>query len=808
MADDKNKKQEDPQAQSLLRRSPFNKLAGVVQQGLDRLYQNVTFNPSSVKNNREEIKREIDKALDNIISNNTEISGEGNVSRLIRRIQQMQHDPDTIRAFKDLFEDKQLMQSIFTSYSQNRYLYDYDAEIDVVLKYMPKLKEALLILKDNILSTDNFSKDFISATNISDITNDTMFDKRLNEIKKHYKLLEKFEDWYFNASKYGETFIYIIPYSRGITRLMKDRENINMDKGTLNMESFQYDLGGGMKPFPKKFNSVRKVIEGWGKLEIELCHANCVTSVLEEFEENHNKLKAISESSMQTYFTEQVLLEEKPPEKLLPGMNKPIGIDDKNVSVEPDSNIIKKLKRIGKAKDDKRPLIPDSEIDDYLKHIDKEPMADEGLVKVDRDGRPITKGSKKDKYDIPGAIVKELDRHNVIPIIIDDDICMGYYYFEFQQKRDFMMNSSMRLSDPMMSVTNGNNFASENDRAEQDKALRYIASELSKYIDSNFINKNQDLKKEIYAILKYNQIYNSSNPNKMRVTFIPNDDIEHIYFELDPYTKRGKSDLHESMLAAKLYSAMYITTSIMTMTRGYDKRVYYINPGIEANLTEAMFNVINQVKLGNFGIRQIRNNLNQVLNIQGRFNDYFILKSPSGDSPVNMEVISGQNVEIKTELMNILEEMAINPTGVPIELTQTRMNSMDYAIQLTMSSSKFLRMAFKRQGKVNIKFSRILEKVYNYHFKTNDTIEVTLPPPSFLTITNNTQFFDNLNNYAMNIAEARWDGDMNDEAGKQMFMKVIKQELAGSHYNKEWIDGLLQKSKRLSQIKPPQPQQQ
>ena len=420
------------------------------------------------------------------------------------------------------------------------------------------------------------------------------------------------------------------------------------------------------------------------------------------------------------------------------------------------------------------------------------------MINVGLDGK--IKG--KTKFDIPGAIVKELDRHNVIPIMVDTEICLGYYYFEFQEKRDFLINSSMRLSDPMMTVTNGNNFASENDRSEHDKALRYIASELSKYIDSKFVNRNQDLKKEIYAILKYNQIYNNPNPNKMRVTFIPTDDIEHIYFEMDPYTRRGRSDLHESMLPAKLYTAMYITTSIMSMTRGYDKRVYYINPGIEANLTEAMFNVINQIKQGNFGIRQIRNNLNQVLNIQGRFNDYFILKSPNGESPLNMEVISGQNVEIKTELMNMLEEMAINPTNVPVEIVQTRMNSMDYAIQLTMSSSKFLRFVFKRQAKANKKFGRILEKVYNYHFKTNDMLEFTLPPPTFLSVTNNTQFFENVNNYVTQVVEMLWDGDPNDEYGKMVFTKEMKKQMVGSYYNQEFMDKVLKKSHQIASIMP------
>ena len=783
---------------SLLSRNPFNKLASNIQDGLTSLYQRIRFTVPDVRDTRVDIQKNIDKALDQIISNNTEQSGEGNISRLYRRLLSNQNNGDTIKAFKTMFEDRQLMSSIFTSYSQNRYLYDYDAEIDVVLRYMPKLKEALLVMKDNILSTDHFSKDFITATNVSNLNDTVIFNKRMTEIKKYYNLLEKFEEWYFKTSMYGETFVYIIPYSKGISRLMRDKENIAIDRATMNMESCEFIANGKKQPLPKKFDSVKSVIKEWGNLEIELCHSNCLTNVVEAAVSDYQQISSIQEQSMYHYFNESVLEEEKPPAKR--DESTANGIDQRAISRDPSTT--SGISKLRKKKDP--PLIPDNQIDDYLKAIDKEPSADDGLINIG----PDSKSSKKTKFDIPGAIVKELDRHNVIPIMLDNEVCMGYYYFEFQEKRDFMINSSMRLSDPMMSVTNGNNFASENDRAEHDKALRYISSTLSQYIDSNFIKRNQDLRKEIYAILKYNQVYNNPNPNRMRVTFIPADDIEHIFFELDPYTKRGRSDLHESMLPAKLYSAMYITTSIMTMTRGYDKRVYYINPGIEANLTEAMFNVINQIKQGNFGIRQIRNNLNQVLNIQGRFNDYFILKSPSGESPINMEVISGQNIEIKTELMNLLEEMAINPTGVPVELIQTRMNSVDYAIQLTMSNSKFLRLVFKRQGKVNQMFSHILEKIYNYHFKENDTIEFTLPPPTFLSVTNNTQFFDNLNNYAMHIADMTWDGNAEDQAGKDAYTKEIKKAMAGSYYNSDFIDKILRKTKQKSTVLPLPPQTQ
>lgn len=802
MADDNAFKKNDKDNEGFLSKSPFNKLAKSVTDNIRKLYQNVTFSTPFNKESREDITRNVDKYLDQIISSNQDISGEGNISRLYKRVQQLSNDPGVVGKFKDLFNDKIFISNILSSYSQNRFLYDYDAEIDVVLRYMPKLREALSVLKDNVLSTDHFSKDFISVVNTSDISNEDMFIRRIEELKTTYNLLENLEKWYMETSKYGECFVYVVPYSKGIAQLIRDKQSTSVIQGTINMEAMTINTGDGNKPAPESWRTLKET-KNYGELKIELCHSNCINSIYEEYERDHQQLKILSEQSMSTYFNEHVVLETKDdttPKKAK--TDKGLIFDQDSVTRDDTGNRIKSIINKARKKED---LIPAERIDEYLKNIDKDVKSDDGFFDLNK-----TK-EKGPKFNIPGAIVKKLDRHNIIPIIIEDDICMGYYYFEFQEKKEYMLQSGMRLSDPMMNATTGSIFGASGDHPEHDKALRYISAHLSKYIDSNFVNKNQDLKKEIYAILKYNQVYNNPTPNKMRVTFIPAEDIHHFYYKLDPYTKRGQSDLHDSMLPAKLYSAMYITASIMTMTRGYDKRIYYINPGLEANLTEVLMNTISQIKQGNFGIRQIRNNLNQVLNIQGRFNDLFVLKSPSGDSPLNTEIMPGQNVELKTELMTLLEEMSINPTDVPLELLQTRMNSMDYAIQLSMSSSKFLRVCFKRQSKTNKQYSRLITKIYNYHYNNQDTLEFSLPSPTFLSITNSSQFFQNVTDYATKVCEILWDGDPNDELGKQWFIKQIQKNIAASYYNKDLMNKLLNKAKQQARILPlqtPQPGQQ
>ena len=88
---------------------------------------------------------------------------------------------------------------------------DYDNEIDTVLKYCPKLAEALEVRKDNVLSADHFSKNFIDVSDDMNVQDDVVFMKRCTDIKDIYDLSEKVEDWYIKAATYGEVFVYIVP---------------------------------------------------------------------------------------------------------------------------------------------------------------------------------------------------------------------------------------------------------------------------------------------------------------------------------------------------------------------------------------------------------------------------------------------------------------------------------------------------------------------------------------------------------------------------------------------------------------------
>ena len=430
----------------------------------------------------------------------------------------------------------------------------------------------------------------------------------------------------------------------------------------------------------------------------------------------------------------------------------------------------------------------DSTLADELQLPGDEDTTADGLIDPKKQNNRIK--------DMNGCIIKILKRERITPIILND-ICLGYYYFEFDQQQELF--EERYATTGMVNTITG---LRSNGRAEafdsmqrREELLRNVASQLADKIDNKFIDNNQELKKEIYYILKYNDSFNAAagSTNNIRVSYISPEDIHHMYFKLDEDTGRGISDLNLSLIPAKLWVAIYITNCLAVMTRGNDKRVYYVKQSVESNISKTLLKTINEIKKSNFGIRQIEN-INSVLNITGRFNDYIIPRGADGQSPIEFEVMPGQQIEIKTDLLNLLEESAINVTGVPIEIIQNR-QSPDYAMQLTMSNSKFLRFVYSRQSDFQKLLNKLYTKIYDIEYTTTDRIIVTLPPPLFINVTNTNQLIMNTNDYCDNLTNIIM-ADEQDETVRAKFAKELKLYHLGSYINRDLIETIKERAKQ------------
>lgn len=729
-------------------RTPRNQsaLANLLQTNMDRLYRTTHYMSPTPLRDLEDIKDKINQSISNIHSNNVSNTGEANISGLYSRLFNVQNDNDVLDELSKVFDDQSLMGDILTTYNQNRWIKELDEEIDTVLKYVTKLGEALDTKKENVLCSDHFSKNFINAYNKSR-KNDEVFNNQIEELKDKYKLEELIDTSYDSASRYGEQFLYIVPYSRAIARLMSAKNGNAMAGIRLENASFITDNDGVIPLYESA--DIKDTIRD-ARLNVEISLSNVIESAVNETKIAINRMQTISESSMHTSFVNAINEAAKSDTD-----EKPIKVNDKLIS--------DKLSFEGFDND----------------------SAQDGLISNKFEN--ITSNELKTS----GCVVKKLDHSNVIPQYIED-LCLGYYYVEIANNS---LVSEFRKPGGVMPMSSGNRVNSSQAKAQfedNDALLRKISAKLSEYIDKKFINANKDVTKEIYMILKNNDILNNPS-SQVRITFIPPEDIIHIYFNKDPMTNHGISDLYKALLPAKLYASLYITNALGQLTRGQDKRVYYVKQSIDTNIAETMLNTINQIKKGNFNIRQIEN-INNVLNVLGRFNDYVIPMNTSGDPPIQFEVMPGQQFDVKTDLMDMLEESAVNTTDVPIELIQAR-RSMDYAIEYSMSNSKFFKKVIARQASFQRYITRMITMIYNYEYERNDLIEITLPPPLFLSITNTNQIVTNANELATAITDMETSQDSDDPETITLFTRNLKRHFLGTYLPMATISSLLEKAR-------------
>lgn len=714
-----------------------SRLMKSVQTSMDNIYKNTYITPPNNRRDLDFIKSDMDKKIDKIINNNIDMVGSSSISKLYNRLNKTDSTPGDgkfMNKVEDIFEDKAITDTLLTNvYNENKYITEYDAEIDLLCRYMPKLLDALDAKKDNVLSADHYSKDFLMVTCPSRTSKDEdEFAENIRNLKKKYKLVETLTDVYDAAAKYGEQFVYIEPYSDALTKLLRAKNNL-VQSGIYESSSLE--------------------IMNEGKINIKI---------------DTSKLKIFTESSSIESLDNNII-------------NKDMGSINLQLNMsgvlESAVDSYQKIKRVI-GSDNKFTHTVDNEL--QFEGLKKD-TSNDGFINTD-----IKNLDKVDKLKTTGSVFKLLDRDKIFPIYIDN-MCLGYYYIEFQSNiinGSNMFTATSSSNAPLTTMMSGKNISDEN---TNDKVISYIAGKLSNLIDSKFINANLDLTNEIYTMLKANDLLSNKKITDMRATYLSPDCVEHVYFQKDRKTHRGISDLDKAIVPAKFYTSLYVGNTIGILTRGQDKRIYYVKQNVDTNISQTLLNTINQLKKGNYGAREMTN-IKTVLNIQGRYNDHVVPVGATGDSPVNFEVMQGQNIDPKTELLQALEEMAISATDVPYEYIQSR-QAVEFATRLTMSSNKFMRTVFKRQSIYEESLCRILTKLYNSEYMENVELEVELPPPGFLNLSSTVQMMQNTNEYVQNIIDMEYPQDA-DEKLKFRFARKLKRYYLNTYLDTDKISQL------------------
>jgi len=795
LADDNKKGRRTPTPDELpiVSMDTNKKIAGSIQANIDDLYKNTYFTNNDNSKYIDSIKRKMDDDLEGLIDKAKAQNGGTNMADLYARTL-ARNDTDSLNEIRSALEDETVLADIMDIYSQNALVRDLDREIDTVCKYMPKLDEALDIKKDNVLSADHFNDDAvrISIENVAGagITNDNNNKSEadgsdLELFARKYDLEAFRNELYSKTAKYGEQFVYIVPYKKALEKLIArtDGASLLSEEGILTEESINEGLQSINETLSFRYTDTdESKLKSFGAQELyDLSESTLSDSSLEGLKSNNIEYSGLDIEINKTGVIPGIIAQECNMRRIFSETVSLFGEESlgsaRNAYLSNSlyfKNINKKLKKAAQGGTLEGPTS----------------LADDGLKDLDEP----TKANDAEQLEIPGAVFEILEHDRVKPIYINNT-CLGYYYIEMNDPNGGNAEEQMTFTSTLGGMrprrTARENEANGGTSTQDNEVLMKIARKIAQRIDKKFINSNQDIAKEIYTVLKYNAD-NNGKTTKLRISFIPPSDIIHSYFELNKKTHRGVSDIVKSLFPAKLYTCLYISNTIALLTRGYDKRLYHVKQTIDTNITSVLLNVINQIKRSNFNLRQIEN-MNNIMNVTGRFNDLVIPQNANGESPVSFEIMPGQNVEVKTEFMNMLEEMAVNQTGVSLEMVNSRYQEST-ATHLTMSNARFLIKVYARQKLYEPILSAIYTKLYQYEYNTNSIVKVELPPPIMLNFTNTSQILSMSQELIQNIVQMKF-GTTQNEQEKLAFTSLLMEYYYDSFLPMDKINAMADKAK-------------
>lgn len=794
MADDNKKGRRTPTPDELpiVSMDTNKKIAGSIQANIDDLYKNTYFTNNDNSKYIDSIKRKMDDDLEGLIDKAKAQNGGTNMADLYARTL-ARNDTDSLNEIRSALEDETILADIMDIYSQNALVRDLDREIDTVCKYMPKLDEALDIKKDNVLSADHFNDDAvrISIENVAGagITNNNNKSEAdgsdLELFARKYDLEAFRNELYSKTAKYGEQFVYIVPYKKALEKLIArtDGASLLSEEGILTEESINEGLQSINETLSFRYTDTdESKLKSFGAKELyDLSESTLSDSSLEGLKSNNIEYSGLDIEINKTGVIPGIIAQECNMRRIFSETVSLFGEESlgsaRNAYLSNSlyfKNINKKLKKAAQGGTLEGPTS----------------LADDGLKDLDEP----TKANDAEQLEIPGAVFEILEHDRVKPIYINNT-CLGYYYIEMNDPNGGNAEEQMTFTSTLGGMrprrTARENEANGGTSTQDNEVLMKIARKIAQRIDKKFINSNQDIAKEIYTVLKYNAD-NNGKTTKLRISFIPPSDIIHSYFELNKKTHRGVSDIVKSLFPAKLYTCLYISNTIALLTRGYDKRLYHVKQTIDTNITSVLLNVINQIKRSNFNLRQIEN-MNNIMNVTGRFNDLVIPQNANGESPVSFEIMPGQNVEVKTEFMNMLEEMAVNQTGVSLEMVNSRYQEST-ATHLTMSNARFLIKVYARQKLYEPILSAIYTKLYQYEYNTNSIVKVELPPPIMLNFTNTSQILSMSQELIQNIVQMKF-GSSQNEQEKLAFTSLLMEYYYDSFLPMDKINAMADKAK-------------
>lgn len=577
-------------------------------------------------------------------------------------------------------------QSVFSEVYRNKFIKHKD--LHEIASALIELREAILVTRDAITSSDivdGHMSRTLKFTNCPEEVSKNAI-AIVEDLEAKFKLQDKIKNFIVPKSlEYGSYYVYRVPYSE-IFKDFMDAKNA----GEVSIQYTESTVLESVSTTEKLTYHPRSNKDTTSKHNTEFSEQ--VLSVLKESAE-YSEIKSLSSADIKV--TES---------KIESGIKD--GIDEllSHVTISNTPTPLMVLEHGPEA------------VYEYVQESTRS-MAQNNFTKITglktSEGVYTTKEKSNEFKTVNDCYVKMLNPLNVIPVkLVNKKI--GYYYI---QDGDLSSSGKMQTSFKMVLSSDSMN----------NTVIDMVAAKIVQSFDRKFLEANQNFKETIVEALQY---YNVKD-RKIKLQFIPAEHISEFKINEDE-NGDGVSIIDGSLFYAKLYLMLLLFKLISIVRNSNDTKINYIrSSGIDKDIRGKIEEIA-------------RKKQEQTINMMDLFNYTNIMKKmsigaemylPTGrgnERGIETEILSGQEVQLNTELMDSLRNQYILATGVPAAI-MNYLNEADFAKSLELANTKWNGRIVSNQ----LDFNDGITDFYKYLMhhctdlpsETIDSFEFSFSPP-------------------------------------------------------------------------------
>lgn len=565
--------------------------------------------------------------------------------------------------------DTQMMSYFLSTNSDIIHIYD---EIDSICAYIYQLEEAIDVIRDNILSSDSPGALVNYEVEFPGVSADESagYKDLVKEAFKYKNIDKKLSTLVIpKLIRYGMYYFMVIPYSEIGPKMNEMRRT----SGAV-FESTVID--DDIMPDIRKLYEFIEFGQGDEEQHNKPSNRNS----------NPNKLPKHLEDKLENIKHNLSLFEIDEDERGIPNpVDEPI--------LENFDNLSEKVKQAAKS---------------VLKNLSN------GKAKS-QSSNNTTDGvvDPKDFDQLHGCYINVCDPRRLRPIKIFD-YTVGYYYLENYDYAEMGTSITDLLSNQM-------NFNEQNLVIDN-----IVNSVLTKLTYGEVLKGDQQFRTMILNCLLYAERRNSP----VRIKFIAPEYVVPFTTNEDEYGN-GQPVLLRSLFYGRLYTSLLLFNITAIITKSTDTEFYWLKEGgLDKQYSNQVSELIDQMRASNVDPIAIANG--DILRGNSAINKrYYMNAGISGERPFDMEVVSGQQVDIHNDLLTDLRKMTIGATGVPSAMIDL-LDEVEYATQLTMSNIKNLKRCNTIQGDIDPSLTELAKTIIKYNYPNSipetvlDSMKITL----------------------------------------------------------------------------------